>query len=218
MHPFVEFVRRKTYDNYRHRRAIRWLRKSGLEQHLRAISTPGRFKPAEYDLWLLYRTILKLRPRITLEFGLGNSSISMAMALRDGGINGRIVSVDASEFWVSEFKRLCPADLAPFIDVHYSPVEVTTHEGERCHRYVNVPDIRPEFIYLDGPDPKDVPGWEGDVKAMDPLAYFTLPGAKLMIDARFENVAFLDRHMKGRRKKTVDEIFKIITYDRLGPS
>ncbi len=74
----------------------------------------------------------------------------------------------------------------------------------------------PDFSYLDGPSPYDVPDWNGqEVLAADPLFYFSKPGSILMIDARFKNVAFLDRHLTGKYRKISEEIFKITTYQRI---
>jgi hypothetical protein len=85
-------------------------------------------------------------------------------------------------------------------------VQVGNFNGQLCHYYVNLPDIVPDFIYLDGPDPKDVNGdinglsfkcdertvMAADILLMEPTL---LPGTFILVDGRTNNARFLERNL-----------------------
>jgi hypothetical protein len=66
--------------------------------------------------------------------------------------------VDASEKWIEYTEGQIPDHLLQRVHFRYSAVQVGNFNGQLCHYYVNLPDIVPDIIYIDGPDPKDVNG------------------------------------------------------------
>ena len=140
--------------------------------------------PNAIDLALLHRAVLKRRPKVVLEFGVGFSTLVLGHALRQVG--GHLWTVDASQQWLDNTRAKLTDE--PVTLVH-SAVEVTG----MCHRYVDLPDITPELIYLDGPNRRDIPGWNGPPISADVLHYLPRlqPGCLLVIDARFVNVEYL---------------------------
>lgn len=70
------------------------------------------------------------------------------------------------------------------------------------HRYRDLPDIVPDMIYLDGPAPSDVPGWDGPPISSDAFHYEPMlkPGCLLVIDGRFTNLKYL----KSRTQRVWD--------------
>ncbi len=89
----------------------------------------------------------------------------------------------------------------------HSEVEIGIYQGQICHYYKNLPDIVPDFIYLDGPDPKEVKGEinglsfqcnERTVMSADLLVMEStfLPGLFILVDGRTNNVRFLKNNFK----------------------
>lgn len=184
------------------------------------------FPPHIKDLIRLHKIVRSKKPAIILEFGVGYSTIVMADALHKNG-RGKIFSVDASEKWVIHFKDNLPAHLADHAEFLYSEVKTGTFAGQLCHYYTKLPDVVPDFIYLDGPNPRDVQGqingltFQGsgrtpvaaDCLLMEPTL---LPGTYILVDGRTNNVRFLARNFKRdyaiRRSRKDD----VTTFELLG--
>ena len=80
----------------------------------------------------------------------------------------------------------------------HSPVQIGTFKGQLCHFYERLPNVVPDFIYLDGPDPSDVVGAvngldfshrertviSGDLLLMEPTF---VPGLIVLVDGRTNN-------------------------------
>lgn len=114
----------------------------------------------------------------------------------------------------------------------HSPAEIGTFQGQLCHYYEILPDVNPDFVYLDGPDPKDVKGsirglsfecdertvMAGDLLLMESIL---LPGSFILVDGRTNNARFLSRnfqrpwHHRWYPKEDVTT-FELME-DRLGP-
>lgn len=181
-----------------------------------AISYP----PEASDLVRLHRLIRKRKPFTVLEFGLGYSTVVIADALEKNQkewealedvpeIRNRFMfqlfSVDTSEKWIETARGRFPAHLASRVHFHHSEAKIGTFNGQLCHYYTNLPDIVPDFVYLDGPFPKDVQGtinglsfrcdertvMSGDLLLMEPTL---LPGTFILVDGRVNNARFLQRN------------------------
>lgn len=208
-----ELIERRTIASWRLRLANRWLTRSGLGTVLD--NANGALVPQAVDLRNLYKNVISRRPSVILEFGVGHSTIVMAEALREVG--GQIFTIDANLDWLNLFSSQVPERLKPIIKTYYCPLERMSHDGDECHRYVGLPDVTPDLVYLDGPDPCDVPDWGNDNSpiAADPilLEHKFPPGMRMIVDTRLANCEFLDRHLTRGYKKSYDKIFKIVTYD-----
>lgn len=174
-----------------------------------ATPRPQDAKPASYfDLWKLYRSA---KGRITvIEFGVGLSTLVLARAIHP---DGRLISIDADAKWIEVTRAALPHELASRVNFHHSKLKKTSYEGEECHRYLSVPKVTPELVFLDAPMPSDVPGWDGPPMAMDPLTMDMQPGARLIVDSRTANVEFLKRHEKRAHSVSTDRTFGITTFD-----
>jgi hypothetical protein len=96
--------------------------------------------------------------------------------------------------------------LRDYIKFHHSNVIIGTFQDRICHYYESLPDITPDFIYLDGPDPAAVQGSlsgitfsktsriviSADILKIEPIL---LPGAMFIVDGRAANVRFLSQHL-----------------------
>ena len=196
---------------------------SGLRELFDGLpADPAAIPPDINDLVRLHR-LVRERPCVTvLEFGIGCSTIALAHAMdqneRELGdlMRSRITrnthlfevfSVDASEGWIAHTSGRIPAHLAPRVHLGHSTVSATTFGGRLCHTYDSLPDVVPDLIYLDGPDPADVTGSvkglsfstpertviAADILVMEPTL---LPGTVIVVDGRENNVRFLMRNLQ----------------------
>ena len=173
--------------------------------------------PQMPDLQRLYDLIIEHRSTTVLEFGCGYSTYIIAQALKENrewfdGLeekpevrNSHLFegfAVDTNESWIEE----CRLNIDG-ITFHHSPCMVASPYWNvgLCHVYASLPDVVPDFIYLDGPDPDQVnTGASGltftgktpiaaDILFMEPIL---LPGTVVLIDGRTNNARFLRRNLK----------------------
>jgi hypothetical protein len=178
--------------------------------------------PEPADLVNLHKLVRRRKCFTVLEFGLGYSTVMLADALRKNqaewerlserpAIRNRFMfqlfSVDASESWIQHIQERLPRELADRVHIQHSTVEIGTFNGQLCHYYQNLPDVVADFIYMDGPSPKDVKGtinglsfqcdertvMSGDLLLMEPTF---LPGTFILVDGRTNNARFLARNFK----------------------
>lgn len=209
----LEHIRRKTTCNA----AIRWarwrMRNSGLTA-LFANRPSDAIPPSGYDLWCLYRTVRRRFTASAVEYGAGCSTLVIAEALHRNGV-GHLVSFEANPRWAAQIERDIPPYLRSRITLVHSPIEVIEIDGERCHRFRDpLPHGAPDFVYLDGPHPLDIPGWAGPELAADPVIIEEklAPHSQIMVDARLANVAFLKRHLKRNYRVWHHDIFKVTVF------
>ena len=187
-----------------------YLQSRGL-LHFLEIEAGGRRIPADFrDLARLHRVIRDRQITTVLEFGVGYSTLVMADAISSlqappQGTPG-CFSVDSSEYWIARTNELLPQKLQSLVTLVHSPALAGTYHDILCHYFECMPDIVPDFIYLDGPDPTQVRGSIGgmgcselgrvvlaaDVLRIEPSL---LPGTLLMVDGRVANVRFLAQHL-----------------------
>lgn len=197
---------------------------------------PDAFRPDVNDLVRLHR-IARERPCVTvLEFGIGCSTIALAHAMEQNELeHGEILrarlirnahlfevfSVDANERWIGHTRDRIPPSLASRVHLTHSSVTATTFGGRLCHTYDRLPDVVPDLIYLDGPDPADVQGsinglsfsapertvMAADILVMEPTL---LPGSVIVVDGRESNTRFLTRNLQRPHSITVEGDASII--------
>ena len=172
------------------------------------------------DLVRLHRLVRQHRRMVVLEFGVGYSTVVLAHALAAneaeferlqpagvvvGAHDFQVFSVDACAAWLNSVKRGLPDEIVDRTKLVHSTVRTGTFRDRLCHYYDALPDAVPDFIYLDGPDPRDVAGsinglgfaggrrvpMAADVLLMEPSL---LPGAMILADGRTANARFLERH------------------------
>ena len=151
-----------------------------------------------------------------LEFGVGKSTIVLADAVRknkaeyEGFVKSNlrranpfeVHSVDNVRKWVNLCKKMLPLDISRFVSFHLTDVEMTTFNGRACTMYREIPNICPDFIYLDAPEQFNVKGrvrgittsssdrmpMSADLLLLEP---FLLPGTLILVDGRTANARFL---------------------------
>ena len=204
------------------------------------------FPPQAADLVRLHKLIRQRKSFTVLEFGLGYSTLIMADALakNEADFNKlsprpeirnrhlfKLFAVDASQAWIEHTKQSFPEVFCDRVIFHFSGVKIGTYQGQLCHYYKNLPDIIPDFIYLDGPSAKDVEGeinglsfkceertvMSGDLLLMESTF---LPGTFILVDGRTNNARFLARNLQREYEVKWDREGDVTTFelkeDRLG--
>jgi hypothetical protein len=204
---------------------------------------PAAIAPQIEDLARLHRLVRARMATTVLEFGVGFSTLVLADALAKNEADYRalpnpprlrnsmafqLFSVDASEHWVGEARRRLPPALAPRCHIALSRVVAGTHLGRLCHYYEKLPNVVPDFVYLDGPAPADVEGAvngldfsidERTVMAADLLLMEStlLPGAFILVDGRTNNARFLARNFQRPFRHRYDRKADITTFELVEP-
>lgn len=200
------------------------------------------------DLARLFKLVRERKPFQILEFGSGFSTLTMAYALKSnweehlssvdestaaGVAPPKIVSVESSTKWHDRMKRkIIKESLTDYAEVVFSSVRISEYKNELCHLYDKLPDLVPDFVYLDGPDPATVEGSiqglsfknpRRTVMAADILKFEStlLPGFFMIIDGRTNNARFLQRNLSRsydiQRSDEDDVTFFEMKEPRLGP-
>ena len=182
--------------------------------------------PEVIDLVNLHKLIRKRKVFTVLEFGVGYSSLVIADALLKNKNDYEklkikpeirkenmfeLHSVDPSKFWIDKFVKQIPKEFTKIIHVQYSSVNISEFNKRICHFFNKLPNIIPDFIYVDGPAAYDVKGkirgiafnkmertvMNGDLLSIEP--FFT-PGTFILIDGRTNMARFLRNNFQRSYK------------------
>lgn len=195
---------------------------------------PGEaIAPDVGDLLRLSYMLETLKPFTVLEFGCGYSTVVLASKLRElerrwskisqrpavrNNQMFRLHTVDTSRSWLDSLRERFPRDGLSNVTFYHSSCEATLWGGQLCHLYDSLPDIVPDFVYVDGPDPAEVNGsvhnltfnrcpertvMAADLLLMEPTL---LPGCCILFDGRTNNARFLAANFK--RNWTIDHDVK----------
>lgn len=169
--------------------------------------------PVCSDLWFIYRQIRERRPRLVLEFGSGCSTYVYAQALADNaaeGAPGFLHSLDADSHWGQVTIDSMPAHLREWCEVRITPRVEAEIDGVPVWRFAEVPDVVPDFIYLDGPALTPERRAAIDVLDLEPRLS---KGAAILVDGRLYNCALLEKHFTRRVAKRHNRLLKNTLYE-----
>ncbi|MBX7146912.1 MAG: hypothetical protein K1X44_06355 [Alphaproteobacteria bacterium] len=190
--------------------------------------------PITFDLWHLHKLIRQRKPKKVLEFGVGFSTLVIADALyknhqeRTHKQPGQLWSVDTSAHWINNSISNIPSHLKNYVaDISQSDVHVTEINNQLCHMYDKLPNIVPDFVYLDGPSHLEIKGEykglaflqndnheRGNIAADMLLYESTLQsGFFMLVDGRIRNVRFLANNFKHTYKIHIDTMYKYSTFE-----
>lgn len=191
------------------------------------------------DLVRLHRLIRERMATTVLEFGVGFSTVVMADALAKNQMDYealprppslrnchafRLFSIDANRHWIAETRRRLPPHLSERVEISYSRVLAGTFNGRLCHRFERLPNVVPDFVYLDGPAPRDV---EGSVNGLDfsidertvmsadllLMESTLLPRTFIVVDGRTNNARFLRCNFQRRFVCHEDAAADVTTFE-----
>ena len=199
------------------------------------------FKANEAKLNWIKKQITERYILTVLEFGVGYSTQAIAEGLRQNKIkylkvlkeigcreenSYEVHSIDTMKKWINVCrKRIKGGELEKYIHFHRSNARLTVINENICSLYNKLPNIYPDFIYIDGPDQYSVKGcingintrkisrvpMAGDVIRME---FFLPPICTIAIDGRYHNTIFLRKNLKRDWKylyeKEVDQHLLIL--------
>lgn len=165
------------------------------------------------DLVRLHYLVVMRKVTTIMEFGVGKSTVAFDHAL---GVNKQKYatfaetylrrsnafechSIDDSEQWISECQNKYNTRNVSF---HYSPTSMSTFNSRICTFYDDLPNICPDFIYLDAPCYYSPIGNVRGISTNHPdrmpmaadilsIEHFLLPGTMIVVDGRTANARFL---------------------------
>jgi hypothetical protein len=197
-----------------------------------------RIKPNYVDLARLHFCVRKNKVFSALEFGVGFSTLVIGDAIlknkndweeckfeRPVGMNFGLYSVDTGSYWIAETAKMLPAPIKVKTEFFESSVTTREYRGQICHNYDRLPNVVPDFIYIDGPDPAAVSGaingisWKCSdrvVMSSDLLMIEAtlLPGTTVIFDGRTLNARFIFQNLR-RRWSVVSSRVSDVTVMRL---
>ena len=208
------------------------------------------YKPILRDLYNLYLCVRKNKRITVLEFGSGYSTLIIALALEDNKKNFKdkinfrkrnryeIFVVDNEKKFLNITKKRCDDFFKKNnidIKIHYifSECEMTTHLNRPCSVFRKLPNVNPDFIYLDGPDQFNIKGNSNGlnlgIKDFHPLSvdimfyeYFLIPGTIIMSDGRITNCRFLENNFQrnwiSKYDKKNDQFYFLLDEKSIGKS
>lgn len=182
----------------------------------------GEAFPANYnDLARLHYLVLSRKVVCGLELGSGYSTLILAHAMSilaqhfGDFVNSvtrtskpfHIYSVEESEDFKNIAYSRLPDELKPFSTIVQSDVEIGLHDGRISTVFSQIPNVLPDFVYIDGPSqyantksingfsiaPLDRMPMSSDILKME---FFFEPGAMILLDGRTSNARFLKAYLK----------------------
>lgn len=176
------------------------------------------YEPEIDDLVRLHWLITTRRVTTILEFGIGKSTIIFNDAIeknlkRDKQFVSKNLrrnnlyechTIDNYKKWINEVKK---KNNLKRVRYHKSNLKMGTFQGRACTYYNPLPNICPDFIYLDGPDQFSpvgkINGLTTNHKDRMPMAadilvfeHFLTPGTLIVTDGRTANARFLKNNFQ----------------------
>mgnify|MGYP001206015434 CR=1 FL=1 len=205
------------------------------------------YTPELDDLIRLHFLVTSRKVTTALEFGIGKSSLVLADALSK---NKKLYSDVVSNFrrsnpfelhsvennigWIEFTKKSGkdkPDEIKKIQNFHYCPLEISDFNGRMCTYYHNIPNLSPDFIYLDGPDQYSAGGSLRGLGTNHPdrmpmaadiltFEHFLCPGTLIVLDGRTANARFLkcnlQRNWLYAHDKDLDQHFFELVEEPLG--
>ncbi len=192
----------------------------------------GVIPPNFADLWLLREAALSTKPSLILEYGSGYSTYVLAKTLKSIG-RGKIISVEVGPEWAAITEARLTPDLRPFVEfvspepkirMAMSPVpgnpdlwfkkksKKPRRLGIATITFPDLHDLTPDFVFVDGPDGSQVPGYCDSATdenlppiVSDLLLYVRKANPFICVDGRREQCAFLSANLPSDYKVKIHE-------------
>jgi len=236
----LKYLKREGLEQYIDFEASSQKFQSKRQEMMASVDPTNRipFPPDPVDLHRLHSAIRMRKVTTILEFGVGYSTLVMADAIeKNRQAYGKYIgthlrrnnpfevhAVDADAYFIEKTQLLLPKHLREIVHFHHSEVSVVNVDGRVATYYEQLPNISPDFIYLDGPDQFVA---SGDVRGIstkhpdrmpmsaDILAFehFLTPGTIIIIDGRTANARYLIANLQRRWVHNHDEKSDIHTLE-----
>jgi|APSaa5957512535_1039671.scaffolds.fasta_scaffold03091_8 hypothetical protein len=168
------------------------------------------------DLVRIHYLVRHLKVVTALEIGCGKSTLVIADAINKNKKEyGEFVSnhlrknnpfelhsIETSERWAEITKKTIPNNLKNCTKIHVTDCKMDLFNSRVCTTFLKIPNVCPDFIYLDGPDQYAPLGDIGGVSTNHPdrmpmvadlnrIEPFLLPGTVILVDGRSANAQFM---------------------------
>jgi hypothetical protein len=203
--------------------------------------------PAELDdLCRLHYLVRTRKVTTILEFGIGKSTYVFDDALKRNNEDfGPYVkeklrrsnpfelhSIDNYQDWIDSVKNQAKPPLSQSTSLHCCELNIGTFNDRLCTYYEDLPNISPDFIYLDGPDQFSAKGSIRGLSTRHPdsmpmaadlltIEHFLIPGTLIVVDGRAANARFLKSNLQREWAYSYfpefDQHFFELTEEPLGP-
>ncbi len=180
----------------------------------------GEVLATEYDdLIRLHHLITSRKVTTVMEFGAGKSTVVINNALEKNKTKYldfckenlrrtnlfECYTVDNNKEWIKTNQE--QYTFLSNVKFHHSKCIVSTFNDRVCTYYEDLPNICPDFIYLDAPDQFSPEGNVRGISTNHPdrlpmtadilsIEYFLLPGTLIVVDGRTANAMFLKNNLQ----------------------
>ena len=173
------------------------------------------------DLARIHFIMIKRRTINVLEFGSGRSTAIMAAAMTAlyeefyGWVNEnirvekpfKVFSIEEHQKFVNLTQKRLTNETSDRVELSVSKVNLVEYDFRYCTLYEDLPNISPDFIYLDGPSQfatgSQINGFSISHICRMPMApdvlkseFFFEPGTLILVDGRTANARFLKYNLK----------------------
>jgi len=199
--------------------------KNKISDYLLNVDKKNR-KPLSFDLNDLCRLhwiVLSRKALNILEFGSGFSTVFIADScfilnkffknIKKLRVEKKfhIYSLEESKKFINITKKRLSSDLIKHVTLIKSKNKITDYQGKYASQCLNIPNISPDLIYLDGPSQyftkKNFNGFNFNNISRFPMSadllfleYFFEPRTFIIVDGRTSNARFLKDHFKRNWK------------------
>ena len=199
--------------------------KNNLPEHLINVEKKNK-RPLTFelnDLCRLHWLVLARKALNTLEFGSGFSTLFIADSclilkkffkdVENLRVEKKfhVYSLEESKKFINITKKRLFLDLKKHVTLINSKHKIINYQGKYATQCLNVPNISPDLIYLDGPSQyiskKNFNGFNFNTISRFPMSadlllleYFFEPGTFIIVDGRTSNARFLKDHFKRNWK------------------
>lgn len=213
----IEYFKKWGIFNFFKKYFVTFLEKKTSESLKNLSKSKITYGPELRDLYKLHSSIILNKRLTVLEFGSGWSSLIICHALnvnkkKYGSKSNKLRKSNKFENHSIEnerkFLNISKNRIKKFLgsncgaNFYYSDCRMTTFNGRICTEYKKIPNINPDFIYLDGPDQfnvkNDSSGFSTRHQDMMPMVCdilkiesFLVPGTIIIVDGRTANSLFL---------------------------
>lgn len=179
------------------------------------------YPPEIIDLIRLHY-IIRLRKITTiLELGIGYSTLVMSHAIEMNRLDYKLFvknnlrrgnpfeihSVDTSLRFIKETLKRIPKKLKTRVKTYFSEAEMTLINNQFCSEFKKLPNICPDFIYVDGPSFMHVKGQVNGINTrhidrtiiggdLIKLESLLLPGTLILWDGLTAYARFVEKNLK----------------------
>jgi len=223
----LNFIERRKYKLQK--KYSKYKTTKNRELHSRLLKSSSDAFSIDYcDVYRLWKYVRSHKPKFILEYGSGFSTVTMAAALQKNnleGTPGKLLSIEGHERWKENTESLLTEEEKQFTEVKVLTPEICykklkiqkmgqvgwyktrrnipNTQGIIALEYKECVKLVPDFIFLDGPDPKSVPNYGDDQGHFPPIVIDALQmeknlpkGSTILVDGRGSNCTILFNNLK----------------------